>query len=80
MFALICIWINDWVNNREAGDLRRYRGHYDVIAMQGQCIDTGFQASYHQSIALNMLNSPFPGKSSSLVVNLKISKTPTFYI
>ena len=22
-----------WVNNREAGDLRRYRGHYDVIVM-----------------------------------------------
>ena len=30
MFSLICVWINDWVNNREAGDLRRYRGHYDV--------------------------------------------------
>ena len=33
MFSLICAWINDWVNNREAGDLRRYRGHYDVIVM-----------------------------------------------
>ena len=31
MFSLICVWINDWVNNREAGDLRRYRAHYDVI-------------------------------------------------
>ena len=31
--ALICVWINDWVNNREAGDLRRYRAHYDVIVM-----------------------------------------------
>ena len=29
----ICVWINDWVNNREAGDVRRYRGHYDVIVM-----------------------------------------------
>ena len=27
MFSLICVWINDWVNNREAGDLRRYRTH-----------------------------------------------------
>ena len=26
-------WINDWVNNREAGDLRRHRAHYDVIVM-----------------------------------------------
>ena len=26
MLSLICAWINAWVNNREAGDLRRYRG------------------------------------------------------
>ena len=31
MFSLIYAWINDWVNNREAGDLRRHRGHHDVI-------------------------------------------------
>ena len=30
MFSLICPWINGWVNNREAGDLRRNRGPYDV--------------------------------------------------
>ena len=35
MFPLICVWINGWVNNREAGDLRRYRAHYDVIVMNG---------------------------------------------
>ena len=29
--TLIYAWINDWVNNREAGDLRR--SHYDVIVM-----------------------------------------------
>ena len=33
MFSLICVWINYWVNNREAGDLIRYRAHYDVIVM-----------------------------------------------
>ena len=33
MFSLIYVWINDWVNNREAGDLRRQHGHYDVIVM-----------------------------------------------
>ena len=27
MFSLICVWMNDWVNNRETGDLRRYRAH-----------------------------------------------------
>ena len=26
-------WINGWVNNDEAGDLRRHRIHYDVIVM-----------------------------------------------
>ena len=31
MFSLICAWINGWVNNREAADLRRHRAHYDVI-------------------------------------------------
>ena len=31
MLSLICVGINGWINNREAGDLRRYRGHYDVI-------------------------------------------------
>ena len=33
IFSLICVWINGWVSNREAGDLRRYRAHYDVIVM-----------------------------------------------
>ena len=33
MFSLICVWINAWVNNRDAGDLRRYRVHYDVTVM-----------------------------------------------
>ena len=33
MFSLIYAWINDWVNNREAGDLRRQHGHYDFIVM-----------------------------------------------
>ena len=34
MFSLICARINGWVNNGEAGDLRRYRAHYDVSVMQ----------------------------------------------
>ena len=36
-FSLICAWINGWVNNCEAGDLRRHRGHYDVIVMDVPC-------------------------------------------
>ena len=33
MFYLICAWMHDWVNNREARDLRCYRAHYDVIVI-----------------------------------------------
>ena len=33
MFSLICVWINDWVKNRGAGDLRRHRVHYDVTVL-----------------------------------------------
>ena len=33
MFSLICAWINDWVNNGEADDLRRHRAHNDVTVM-----------------------------------------------
>ena len=33
MLFFICVWINGWVNNREAGDLRRYRAHCDVTVM-----------------------------------------------
>ena len=29
-FDVFCAWINDWANNREAGDLRSYHAHYDV--------------------------------------------------
>ena len=34
IFTLICARINGWANNREAGDLRRHRAHYDVIVMR----------------------------------------------
>ena len=49
MFSLTCVWINDWVNNREAGDLRRYRVHYDVTVM--------ISLMFHDMI-MNMLAAP----------------------
>ena len=33
MFYLICAWTNGWANNRDAGDLRCHRAHYDVTVM-----------------------------------------------
>ena len=39
MFSLIFVWINGWVINREAGDLRRYRAHYDVTVMPSHTME-----------------------------------------
>ena len=33
MFSFIHAWISAWVNNCEAGDLRRNPAHYDIIVM-----------------------------------------------
>ena len=44
MFSLICAWINGWVNHHEAGDLRRYRAHYDVIVMDCLVSWFGYQS------------------------------------
>ena len=34
IFSLICAWINGWVNNGAAGNLRRYRVHSGVTVME----------------------------------------------
>ena len=47
MFSFIYSWINRRVNNREAGDLRRHRAHYDVIVM--------FQTIHHVSIHIDRM-------------------------
>ena len=36
MSFFICALTNSWVNNREAGDLRRHRTHYDVTVMANE--------------------------------------------
>ena len=39
MFSLIRARINGWVNNPEAGDLRRHPSHCDVIVMYARIGD-----------------------------------------
>ena len=46
-------WINGWVKNREAGDLRRHFAHYDVIVMKCHGGDTR-DNNYNNSINLNI--------------------------
>ena len=41
-FSLIFIWIDGCINNREAGDLRRYCAHYDVIVMRKRAFVTSY--------------------------------------
>ena len=33
IYPLICAWTKGWVNNRDAGDLKLHRDHYDVTVM-----------------------------------------------
>ena len=49
MFSLICSWINGWVNNRKAGDLRRNRAHYDVSVMSNY-VDVEVNVNVHMFI------------------------------
>ena len=48
VFSLICAWINAWVNNREAGDFRRHRAHYDATVMIYKTCRTG--PVYHDDV------------------------------
>ena len=45
--SLICALISGWVNNREAGDLRRNRAHYDFIVMLYNAILVRASYSYN---------------------------------
>ena len=52
MFSLISAWIDGWVNNREADDLRRHRAHCDVIIVM-KWIQAGPKCSLVLGIGLN---------------------------
>ena len=46
---------NDWVNNREAGDIRRYHAHYGVIVMDGEwCMGNNRTRALHLFFHLNL--------------------------
>ena len=44
-FYLICAWINGWVNNREAGDLKCHRAHWGVSVLYGKYKGLRYQAT-----------------------------------
>ena len=52
MFSLTCAWKHDWVNNGEAGDLRRHGAHYDVIVMQQHWFKMSMSHNPHEFEAI----------------------------
>ena len=71
MFSLICVWINGWVNNCEADDLRRYPAHYDVTVMDVR--SNSFQSPFDMNaIPLHLFTES--SVNASVTVCLKHSK------
>ena len=54
---VICAWINDWLNNREAGDLRRYHAHYVTVM---------FYRKFHKAVASQLSNKSYRMMANSL--------------
>ena len=59
-FSLICVRINGSVNNREAGDLRRYRANYDVTVMTN-CNMVHWQAHLKNTNTCIIVMNPITG-------------------
>ena len=60
MFSLICAGTNGWANNRDAGDLRCHRAHYDVTVMlncTSPCV-VSVPQSYYSNKASRQTNDP----------------------
>ena len=69
MFSSICAWINGWVNNREAGDLKRHRTHYDVTVMNHPTLFCRHQAPM-QCMHVSGLLSLQPGDMSGIMFHI----------
>ena len=73
MFSLICAWINRWINNGEAGDLRRYRAYYDVIVMCGYCGTFWYRHQIFYCIPCRfMQHLPFRFSADHIVMELSL--------
>ena len=57
-FSLISTWTNGWVNNRDAGDLRRHWAHY-VITVMHICKTGSLLIIYIYNIITHICNKDF---------------------
>ena len=70
-FSLICAWTNDWVNNRDASDLRCHRAHYDVTLMkQRHTLTIGFLAHCMSPPWYNLTR---PNKMGDILQKIKLT-------
>ena len=53
MFSLICAWKKSWVNDRDAGDLRHHRSHYDVTVIHWGLVNGDPTATCVRKMGLN---------------------------
>ena len=82
--SLICVWIHDWVNSGDAGDLRLHRAYYDVIVMniqtEGQkwakCSRAMASSCVHLECGLLMPDSFIPGYRPGSWVTYSIGLMP----
>ena len=59
MFSLICAWINGWVINREAGDLRRHRPHCDVTIMSWYFVPSSLYLHWTSRVPFYLQDTTF---------------------
>ena len=80
MFSLICIWINGWVNNHEAADLRHYHAHYDVIVIPYYMFwfpDSSFSLALNFKSKLKLhINFVYGEKEAALFSAMSLTKWP----
>ena len=92
-FSLICVWINDWVNDREAGDLTCHRAQYDVTVVvrltrryTGISIATGkplTAALNIKTLSYNYINSHYKDKTDAgfiFIMEIHISGKTIFLL
>ena len=68
MFSLICVWINGWVKNREAGDLRHHHAHYDVTVMGQIWMAKSISIFCYVSLKVCVANFQIDANSKSMLL------------
>ena len=79
-FFLSAPWINGWVNDREAGDLRRHHAHFGVIVILGTvcCLQIySYYLSSNDKVGIMMTRDPV---FSDYVKRLIMKKTYILFI